>query len=67
VSAKTLIPYKLIYFREEGMHPIRRISNRELLKAQRNEITEYHVYTRIAKTLPNDEENRRIVEEIGEG
>jgi vacuolar iron transporter family protein len=37
----------------------------ELLKAQRNEITEYHVYTRIAKTLP-DEENRRIVEQIGE-
>jgi VIT1/CCC1 family predicted Fe2+/Mn2+ transporter len=36
----------------------------ELLKAQRNEITEYHVYTRIAKTLPN-EENRRIVEQIG--
>jgi len=37
----------------------------ELLKAQRSEITEYHVYKRIAKTLP-DEENRRIVEEIGE-
>jgi vacuolar iron transporter family protein len=37
----------------------------ELLKAQRNEITEYHVYKRIAKTLP-DEENRRIVEQIGE-
>jgi len=36
----------------------------ELLKAQRNEITEYHVYTRIAKILP-DEENRRIVEQIG--
>jgi VIT1/CCC1 family predicted Fe2+/Mn2+ transporter len=35
----------------------------ELLKAQRAEITEYHVYTRIAKTLPK-EENRRIVEEI---
>jgi vacuolar iron transporter family protein len=37
----------------------------ELLKAQRNEITEYHVYTRIAKTLP-DKENRRIVEQIGQ-
>ena len=37
----------------------------ELLKAQRNEITEYYVYKRIAKTLP-DEENRRIVEQIGE-
>lgn len=35
----------------------------ELLKAQRTEITEYHVYTRIAKMLP-EEENRRIVEEI---
>ncbi|MBW6465320.1 MAG: VIT1/CCC1 transporter family protein [Brevefilum sp.] len=39
-------------------------TKQELLKAQRNEITEYHVYTRIAKTLP-DEENRRIVEQIG--
>jgi VIT1/CCC1 family predicted Fe2+/Mn2+ transporter len=37
----------------------------ELLKAQRTEITEYHVYKNIAKILP-DEENRRIVEEIGE-
>jgi len=37
---------------------------KELLKAQRNEITEYHVYTRIAKTLP-DEANRKIVEQIG--
>ena len=37
----------------------------ELLKAQRTEITEYHVYKNIAKTLKN-EENRRIVEEIGE-
>lgn len=37
----------------------------ELLKAQRTEITEYHVYKNIAKLLP-DEENRRIVEEIGE-
>ena len=38
----------------------------ELLKAQKTEITEYHVYKNIAKTLPK-EENRRIVEEIGEG
>jgi VIT1/CCC1 family predicted Fe2+/Mn2+ transporter len=37
---------------------------KELLKAQKTEITEYHVYTNIAKTLP-DEENRRVVEEIG--
>jgi len=37
----------------------------ELLKAQRSEITEYYVYKAIAKTLP-EEENRRIVEEIGE-
>jgi len=37
----------------------------ELLKAQKSEITEYHVYRNIAKTLP-DEENRRIVEQIGE-
>jgi VIT1/CCC1 family predicted Fe2+/Mn2+ transporter len=37
----------------------------ELLKAQRTEITEYHVYHRIAKTLPK-EENRRIVEEIAD-
>jgi VIT1/CCC1 family predicted Fe2+/Mn2+ transporter len=40
------------------------ISN-ELLKAQRTEITEYHVYTRIARTLP-DENNRQIVEQIGQ-
>jgi len=37
----------------------------ELLKAQKAEITEYHVYKNIARTLPN-EENRRIVEQIGE-
>ncbi len=37
----------------------------ELLKAQKTEITEYHVYMNIAKTLP-DEENRKIVEEIGQ-
>jgi VIT1/CCC1 family predicted Fe2+/Mn2+ transporter len=38
---------------------------KELLKAQRTEITEYHVYTRIAKTLA-DENNRQIIEEIGQ-
>lgn len=38
---------------------------RELLKAQKTEITEYHVYRRIARTL-SDEDNRRIVEEIAE-
>lgn len=37
----------------------------ELLKAQRTEITEYYVYKNIAKTL-SDEENSRIIEEIGE-
>jgi len=37
---------------------------KELLKAQKNEITEYHVYKNIAKTLPN-EENRKVVKEIG--
>lgn len=37
----------------------------ELINAQKNEITEYHVYHNIAKTL-KDPENRRIVEEIGD-
>lgn len=37
----------------------------ELLRAQRTEMTEYHVYKNIAKLLP-DEENRRIVIKIGE-
>ncbi|MFN2303362.1 MAG: VIT1/CCC1 transporter family protein [Anaerolineales bacterium] len=37
----------------------------ELLKAQKTEITEHYVYKNIAKTLPN-EENRRIVNEIGD-
>lgn len=37
----------------------------ELLKAQKTEITEYNVYKNIAKLMP-DEENRRIVKEIGE-
>jgi len=37
----------------------------ELLKAQKAEITEHHVYKNIAKILP-DEENRKIVDEIGE-
>lgn len=38
---------------------------KEILKAQRIEITEYHVYHKIAKTLPN-EDNRHIVEKIGD-
>jgi VIT1/CCC1 family predicted Fe2+/Mn2+ transporter len=38
---------------------------KEILKAQRIEITESHVYHKIAKTLPN-EDNRRIVEKIGD-
>jgi VIT1/CCC1 family predicted Fe2+/Mn2+ transporter len=37
----------------------------ELIKAQRTEITEYHVYKNIAKTLP-DEENRKIVCQISD-
>ncbi|MDY6846751.1 MAG: rubrerythrin family protein, partial [Chloroflexota bacterium] len=37
----------------------------ELIKAQRTEVTEYYVYKNIAKTLP-DEENRKIVEKIGD-
>lgn len=37
----------------------------ELLKAQKAEITEYNVYKNIAKLMP-EEENRRVVEEIGE-
>jgi VIT1/CCC1 family predicted Fe2+/Mn2+ transporter len=37
----------------------------ELLKAQRTEITEYHVYKNIADLMP-EEENRRIIKEIGE-
>jgi len=47
----------------DGMEISDEIKN-ELLQAQKTEITEYNVYKRIAKTLP-DEENRRIVEEIG--
>ena len=38
---------------------------KELLKAQKTEITEYYVYKNIAKTLP-DAENRKVVEEIGQ-
>ncbi|MFW5713442.1 MAG: VIT1/CCC1 transporter family protein, partial [Brevefilum sp.] len=38
---------------------------KELLKAQKTEITEYQVYKNIAKIVP-DEENRKVVEEIGE-
>lgn len=38
---------------------------KELLKAQRTEITEHHVYHNIARTLP-DEANRKIVEQIGD-
>lgn len=35
----------------------------KMLAAQRNEITEYHVYKRIAGRMP-DSENRRIIEQI---
>lgn len=37
---------------------------RELLKAQRNEITEYHIYTRLADSIP-DEQNAKILRRIG--
>lgn len=37
---------------------------RELLKAQRNEITEYHIYTRLADSVP-DEQNAKILRRIG--
>ncbi|NLN69577.1 MAG: rubrerythrin family protein [Chloroflexi bacterium] len=37
----------------------------ELLRAQRAEITEYHVYSQIAKTLP-DENNRQIITQIAQ-
>jgi len=37
----------------------------ELLKAQRTEITEYHVYHNIARTMPEGE-NRRIIVGIGD-
>lgn len=37
----------------------------QILRAQKNEITEYHVYSNIAKTLPDDE-NRRIMIQIAE-
>ena len=38
---------------------------KKLLTAQTNEITEYHIYRRIAATLPN-ESNRQILEQIAE-
>jgi vacuolar iron transporter family protein len=38
--------------------------HRRLLAAQKNEITEYNIYKRIASSLPR-EENRRILEQIG--
>jgi VIT1/CCC1 family predicted Fe2+/Mn2+ transporter len=37
----------------------------ELIRAQKTEITEYHVYKNIASLLP-DEENKKIVNQIGE-
>ena len=37
---------------------------RRLRQAQRNEITEYHIYTRLARSLP-DPANRQILEQIG--
>jgi VIT1/CCC1 family predicted Fe2+/Mn2+ transporter len=35
----------------------------KLLAAQQNEITEHHIYTRLASTLP-DPENRKVMEQI---
>jgi VIT1/CCC1 family predicted Fe2+/Mn2+ transporter len=37
----------------------------ELIRAQKNEITEYHVYHNIAKII-KDPDNRKIIEEIGD-
>lgn len=39
--------------------------HRQLLAFQKNEITEYHIYRRLAKSVPSDE-NRRILEKIAE-
>ena len=36
-----------------------------ILKSQKNEITEYHIYTRLAQLLPN-EKNRRILNKIAQ-
>lgn len=38
----------------------------QLLIAQKTEITEYHVYKNIARTLKKDDDNRAIVERIAE-
>ncbi len=35
-----------------------------LYALQGNEITEYHVYTRIVAILPQDDENRKVIEQI---
>ncbi|MFQ3546779.1 MAG: VIT1/CCC1 transporter family protein [Termitinemataceae bacterium] len=40
------------------------VMKKRLLAAQRNELTEYHVYTRLAD-LAKDEENARVLREIG--
>lgn len=39
--------------------------HRELIKAQRNEITEYHIYTKLAR-VTDDEENSKVLARIGE-
>ena len=38
---------------------------RKILRYQRNEITEYHIYKRLAKTV-KDSENRKVLEKIAE-
>ena len=38
----------------------------QLLTYQRNEITEHHIYTRLARTIKSPE-NRRVLEKIAAG
>jgi vacuolar iron transporter family protein len=40
-------------------------TRKEILKAQRNEITEYFIYTRLADSIP-DEKNAEVLRRIGE-
>jgi VIT1/CCC1 family predicted Fe2+/Mn2+ transporter len=50
---------------KEGENTVERNGQllRNLLSAQRNEITEYHIYSRLAATLP-DPANRQVMEQI---
>jgi vacuolar iron transporter family protein len=58
----TNLPEQLQYLREKIME-ITVDLREKLLAAQRNEITEYHIYTRIAAFLP-DSANRQVIQEI---